>query len=97
MVHFHVIDHQVIDFCRIDDGPDVPEKIIHVRPLDGIEEGDLFVYYEKCVVGRALICRISVKIPDIPVNCPDPVDTFRQLCCPHDNLVYVGCFEFLES
>jgi len=83
MIHLDVVDHQVVDLLGVDDGADPAQQFIEVRMLDRIEQGDLFIDDQVGVVGGAPVGGISVKIPDVPIDRSDPVDSFGQFGCAH--------------
>jgi len=87
MVHLHVVDDHVVDPARIDDAADVVEEFAAKRLFDRVEKGHLFIQNEIGIVGGSLVGRVSVEVPNVPIDGSHPIDVFLDLDRWHRALI----------
>ena len=55
MIHFNMIDYQIVNLFRVSNIFNIAEKLTKMTPFDCVDEGDFFVDYEKGIVGGSLV------------------------------------------
>ncbi len=83
MVHLGVIQDQIVKLPRGEDLPYSGEKFPRHCALDGVHKGRFLIHNEKSVVGAPPLGGVTVKISQVPVYGPDPVDVFFYLESVH--------------
>ncbi len=83
MVLFHVIDHEVVNFARIDYFSNAREQVIFERLFDRVKKRYFFVYHEKGVISGPLGRGVSVEITNVPIQRPNPVNVLLNLHRSH--------------
>ena len=68
-----------VDLFGVDDGGDAREHFALEARLHRVDEGDLFVENEVCVVSGAFFRFIAVEVAQVPVHRAYPVDAFAYL------------------
>ena len=55
MIHFHMVNNQVVNLFRINDGTDMVHEILVIRPFYRIDQGYFFINDQECIIGRTTI------------------------------------------
>ena len=97
MVHFGVVADDVIDFFRVDHRTDIGQELISKRPFNRVNEGYFFVNDQIGVIGGALIGRIAMKIPDIPISHAHFENSIRYFNGFHCSLLFKNYYGFVVS
>jgi hypothetical protein len=74
MVHLGVVGHDIIYVAGIHDGRNPGQEFLPEGCADRIHQGDFIGHNQIGVVGAPVLGGIPVKIADIPVNRPHPVN-----------------------
>ena len=82
VVHLDVVHDDVVDRAGVADGPDAAEDLSLEPVVGAVDERRLLTPDEVGVVGRSRE-GVAVVLPQVPVDCPDPVDAGDEFCCHH--------------
>jgi len=74
MIQFRMIGHNIFYFGWIDDGFDPGKHFIHKRLFNGVDQGNLIRHHQISIVCAAARRGVAVKIPDGPIDRPNPVN-----------------------
>ena len=77
MIHFYMVDDQVIDVSRVHQLLDMMDQFIEVTFFHRIEKGNFLILYQKGIVGCTLVSGVAVEVPDVPVDCSYPESPYE--------------------
>ena len=84
MIRLNVVGDDVIDVRGIDDCGDAREQFVVKTTLHCVDEGDLLVEDEVCIIGGTALRVVAVKAAHRPVNGSDPVNIIPDFDGVHE-------------